>query len=390
MHIGIDASSWDNNRGYGRYTRAILSELVRLDIDNEHTFFVDSSDVLELVPNNSEVVLVNSSNPTTSAAASDSHRSVSDMWRMSRSLSAPDIDVLLFPTIYSYVPVFTHAKKLVVIHDVIPEIYPQFTFPRRTARLFWNMKTALGRWQADAIITVSDFSRQCLIEHLNIVPELVYVVGEANDPIFHLIDQPELSPRLTSLGIRVENRIITYVGGFGPHKNLLSLISILAELVSQSDYQDVMLVMVGEYQREVFYSDIKTIQDRIQELRLIKHVVFTGYLPDEELVNLLNLSTVLVLPSLMEGFGLPAVEAAACGCPVIATTESPLPELLGDGGLYVDPHNPDELQLALERVLSSKRLQNRMRVAGLQAVQSLTWEKAAYQMMDVINQVAAQ
>jgi glycosyltransferase involved in cell wall biosynthesis len=216
------------------------------------------------------------------------------------------------------------------------------------------------------------------------------VVGEASDPIFQVINQAELPPSVTSLGVQKDNQLITYVGGFGPHKNLLSLISTFAELISQSEYRDVKLVLVGEYKREVFHTEINSIQEVIRENEIHTNVVFTGYLSDEELVNLLNLSTALVLPSLMEGFGLPAVEAAACGCPVIATNESPLPELLGDGGLYIDPRNPNELKLALERVLGSEGLQNRMRAAGLKAVQSLTWKKAAHQMMEVINQAVIQ
>jgi glycosyltransferase involved in cell wall biosynthesis len=390
MFIGVDATSWLNNRGYGRYARAILSTLVSLDLKNHYTFFVDSKEILETVPSGVEVRLVNTSSPTTIAASSDGRRSFTDMWSMSRALSAPNFDILLFPTIYSFVPVFTHAKKLVVIHDAIPESFPQLTLASRSARLFWNLKAAIGRWQADAIITVSNFSRKCLVEQFNLAPESIYVVGEANDPIFRVVDQHAISPRLNSLGIARDRRIIIYVGGFGPHKNLISLVSVLAELVKQSDFMDVTLVMVGEYQRETFYSHFKTIQNRVQELGVKDHVIFTGYLPDEELVNLYNLSTVLVLPSLMEGFGLPAVEAAACGCPVIATKESPLPELLGDGGLYVDPRNYDELQGSLERVLSSEDLQKSMRVAGLNAVQSLTWEKAARQMMEVINRVVVQ
>jgi glycosyltransferase involved in cell wall biosynthesis len=389
MRIGIDASSWGNNRGYGRYTRSIFNELVTLDRNRKYTFFVDSSDLLEKVPTGSEVVLVDASSPTTSAAGSDSYRSISDMWRMSRSLSTPNIDILLFPTIYSYVPVFTRAKKIVVIHDVIPEKYPELTLPSRRARLFWKLKSGLGRMQADAIIAVSEFSRQCLIEQFNIAPESIYVVGEASDPIFRVIEHPTISSHLTSLGISETTRIIIYVGGFGPHKNIDTLVSALAEIVNSDDFFDVKLVMVGENQKEVFYSEINSLKNQIQALGLKDRVIFTGFLPDEELVDLLNISTVLVLPSLMEGFGLPAVEAAACGCPVIATTESPLPELLREGGLYVDPLNPDELGLALERVLSSKTLQKRMRGAGLQAVQSLTWGSAANQMMNVINQTAA-
>jgi glycosyltransferase involved in cell wall biosynthesis len=102
---------------------------------------------------------------------------------------------------------------------------------------------------------------------------------------------------------------------------------------------------------------------------------------------LLNLSTVLVLPSFMEGFGLPAIEAAACGCPLVATTASPLPSLLGDGGLFIDPSQPEELEVALTQVLESESLRSQMRDAGLAAARQLTWESAAQQMIVLMQKV---
>jgi glycosyltransferase involved in cell wall biosynthesis len=138
----------------------------------------------------------------------------------------------------------------------------------------------------------------------------------------------------------------------------------------------------------VFHSSFERINAHIHELGLSDRVIFTGYLTDEDLVMLLNLATVLVLPSLMEGFGLPAVEAAACGCPVIATTASPLPSLLGNGALYIDPTNQRELELALERVLTSGELRQRMRMAGLAAAKRLTWDAAADQLRAVFQRLA--
>jgi alpha-1,3-rhamnosyl/mannosyltransferase len=113
-------------------------------------------------------------------------------------------------------------------------------------------------------------------------------------------------------------------------------------------------------------------------------VVFTGYLADEDVVALLNRATVLVLPSLMEGFGLPAMEAAACGCPVIATKESPLPELLGEGGIYIEP-NQAAIASALSQVLADDALRARMREHGMAAAQRLTWDDAARQLIAVIH-----
>jgi glycosyltransferase involved in cell wall biosynthesis len=244
---------------------------------------------------------------------------------------------------------------------------------------------ALGRWQADAIVTVSEYSRRAIARRFDLAPERVFVVGEASDPIFRRLADARLTPRLNALGLDPDHRLIVYVGGFGPHKNLESLVAAFARLASRPDLSDIRLVMVGEYEREVFHSYFGVIKQQVENLGIAGRVIFTGYLPDEELVVMLNRATALALPSLMEGFGLPAVEAAACGCPVIATTESPLPELLGDGAAYIDPHRPLELEEALARVLESENLRLKMREAGLEAAGKLTWEAAARQMMAVIE-----
>ena len=389
MHIGVDATCWQNNRGYGRHARALLSALVRHDVENHYSFFMDSADNAETLPPGAEIQVVHTSAPTAIAASSTSHRSVRDMTRMSRAMSRGDFDLLLFPTVYTYVPVFSRAKKIVIIHDVIAESYSHLTLPSATTRLLWKIKVALGRWQADAVVTISEYSRQEISKRFKIVPERIFVVGEASDPAFRLLDHAVPTSRLDRLGITGNGRSVIYVGGFSPHKNLESLISVFAKLASQRAFSDVRLIMVGEYEKEVFHSYFGTIKKQVDELRISDRVIFTGYLQDEELVVLLNLSTVLVLPSLMEGFGLPAVEAAACGCPVIATTASPLPKLLGEGGLYVNPAEPQELEVALIRVLESESLRRHMREAGLAASRQLTWDAAAQQMMGLIQKVIA-
>jgi glycosyltransferase involved in cell wall biosynthesis len=386
MHIGVDGTFWQNMRGYGRQGRGLMSALVNADTANRYTFVVDSTDNLESVPRAAEVRLVSASRPTSVAASADGHRSLTDMWQMSRAMSSRNFDLLLFPTIYSYVPVFSRAKKVVIIHDVIGEKYPQLTLPRRSALLFWKIKTALGRWQADAIVTVSEFSRQALLKTFPLEPENVFVVGEASDSIFRVLHNPRPTPHLESLGFSARSRSIVYVGGFAPHKNLEPLVSGFAKLAEQEQFDDVRLVMVGKT-KEVFHSCLGTIKEQIARLGIADRVVFTDYLSDEELVVLLNLSTVLILPSLMEGFGLPAIEAAACGCPVIVSTATPMPDLLGDAGLYIDPNRPEELERALVRVLTGKDLRRHMREAGLRAARQLTWEAAALQMMNVIRKV---
>jgi glycosyltransferase involved in cell wall biosynthesis len=387
LQIGIDATCWNNNRGYGRHARALLTALLRRDHLNDYTLFFDAPPRFDPPSEKAKLTFIASRSPTSEAASADGHRSVFDMVRASRAMSDGRLDLLIFPTIYSFVPIVSRAKKIVFIHDVIAETFPELTVPGLRSRLFWKAKVALGRRQADAVATVSEYSRRALVERFHLPSDRVAVVGEASDPVFRRLDRPELSARLGTLELPAQGRIVTYVGGFGPHKNLDRLVKAFARVCGRPEFGDVRLIMVGEYAKEVFLTHFSAIRARAAELGILQKVTFTGYLADEDLVVLLNRSTVLALPSLMEGFGLPAVEAAACGCPVIATKESPLPALLGDGGLYVDPRSEEQLEKALVDVLSSEPLQARMRTAGLEAASRLTWDSAAEQLQLVIREV---
>jgi glycosyltransferase involved in cell wall biosynthesis len=275
-----------------------------------------------------------------------------------------------------------------MVHDIIAETFPKLTTPRLASRIFWNTKVALGRMQADALITVSDYSRAGILKHFRLEPQRVFVVGEAADPVFRRLEHPVAGPKLRSLGIDGTRRLAAYVGGFSPHKNLEALVSAFAGIAGRNDLADVLLVMVGDTSGDAFHTYFGTIAAQVDALGLKDRVIFAGFLDDEELVVLLNLACVLVLPSLMEGFGLPAVEAAACGCPVIATKASPLQGLLGDASIHIDPIEA-EISGALDEVLSSPELRTRMSERGFDAARRLTWDHAGRQMMDVISKVSA-
>jgi len=389
MKIGVDATTWQNKRGYGRFARALLDALVRVDHKNRYTFFVDSSDDTEKIPGSIDLRLVQTTRATVDAASSEGARSISDMVRMSKAMADRELDVLLFPTIYSYVPVLSRAKKIVMIYDVIVEKYPELTLPSRRSRLFWKIKVGMGIRQASAFGTISEYSRDGIAAHFHIPAEKIHVVNGASDPQFQVLENPDVPFSIQQLGIFGFEKIILYIGGFGPHKNLPMLVDSYAKLFSQSKIKKTCLVLVGEYKQEAFYSNCQALMQQIDKSGLSDYVIFTGYLPDEELVVLLNKSTVLVLPSFIEGLGLPAVEAAACGCPVIATRESPLPDLLGEGGIYIDPWKQDQLEGAIDRVLNSENLRTKMRAAGINAARKLTWEKSGLQMKNIIEEVAS-
>src|SRR6476659_9850998 len=131
MRIGVDATCWGNARGYGRHARGLLSTLVRIDQSNRYAFFLDSEAYLPNLPPEADIRMVRNSTPAIIAASTNGHRSVIDLCRMSRAMSDRDIDLLLFPTISTFVPLFSRAKKVILIHDVIAEKYPALTLPGR-------------------------------------------------------------------------------------------------------------------------------------------------------------------------------------------------------------------------------------------------------------------
>jgi glycosyltransferase involved in cell wall biosynthesis len=311
------------------------------------------------------------------------------MWRMSRALSAPGLDVIVFPTVYSYVPVFTRARKILFLHDVIPETFPRLALGHPAAEMLWGLKTRAGVMQADCIATVSEYSRAKLMEHFGLPEERVRVVGEAADPVFRRIENPRPTAAMLERGLDGRGRMVVYVGGFGPHKNLRMLVEVFAHLSRRRDFQDVRLVLAGEAESEVFHSGVSELRGQVARLGLGGRVVFTGYLEDEDLAVLLNLAAVLVLPSLMEGFGLPAIEAAACGCRVIATRESPLPELLGERTRFIDPRAPEDLRQAIECVLTLGDSQELGWDPVEASAPALSWTPAARQLKGLLRTTEA-
>ncbi len=396
MRIGVDATCWNNRRGYGRHLRSLFNAVCNLDHSNEYVLFVDTplDSLLQPLPP-AQLTQVAVRVPAAVAAKAEGRRSLADAWSMSRALSSAALDCLIFPTIYSYVPVFTRAKKVLIIHDVIAERLPQHVFPNQTGRMWWRLKSKLARAQADRIVTVSEYSRRTLIAEFGLEADRVKVVGEAPDPIFRPLAEAAPPPAVTSQGVTNQGvtrhgRLLTYVGGFGPHKNLSRLLDAFEKLSAQPRFDDLSLVLVGDYETDPFYSGYGELRKRLAGSAIEQRVIFPGFLPDEDLVQLMNCSSLIVLPSLMEGFGLPAVEAAACGIPVVATEQSPLKELLGDGVLAFDPYDTGALQRSIERILEDESLRRRMSQAALRAARTLGWPQAASELIGWMEEIAAE
>lgn len=387
MRIGVDATCWANRRGYGRFTRALLAAVLELDHWNEYLFFVDSDSAKLGLPDNIQIARVGAEVPTVRAAAANGRRSLHDLWATSRAISRRALDLIFFPSVYSYVPLSSRVPQLVTIHDAIPEMFPELVFPTWRSKLFWRAKSKLGCAQAHLVLTVSEYSRRCLVEKLNIARTRMRVVNEASDPCFRPLENPDGRSLYARWRLPASARLLVYVGGFSPHKNLGLLVDVFRELQQQPQFSDLHLMLVGDYEGDVFHSCYRQMVEQVRQSGLQERVRFTGHMGDDDLVVLLNLAGALALPSFSEGFGLPAVEAAACGAPVVATTRSPLPELLGEGVLAVDPEDRPGWRDAIGRVLSDAALRHRMRAAGMAAARRLSWQNSARQLLSIFEEV---
>ncbi len=387
MRIGADATSWSNRRGYGRFTRALLGEVVKLDRQNQYTLFVDQESEEFPLPPGVEICRVATKVPTVQAASADGSRSLSDLWQVALAFRRAPIDLLYFPTDYTYVPGFMGVPRIVTIHDAIAELFPELIFPTFRSKMLYRAKVRSGMRQARLLVTVSDYSRRRLVEKLNIPQTRFRVVSEAADPIFRPLEEAFADEVSKRWNIPADAQCLIYVGGFSPHKNLLMLLDVFHELAGREAFPDLRLVLVGDYVGDPFYSCYGELVERVKQRRMERRVLFTGRLEDKDLVVLLNRADALVLPSVCEGFGLPGVEAAACGTPIVATTESPLPELLGEGVLAVDPNDRTGWLNALERVLTDRVLHRRMRDAALIAAGRLSWQNSARQLLSVFDEV---
>jgi glycosyltransferase involved in cell wall biosynthesis len=351
-----------------------------LDPLAESSFRVDLRNVRKVVVSGIREAPVRAASATTS-------RSLRDMLRLTAAVRAEQLDVFFSPAVYSYFPLPPGLRAVVTIHDAIPEKFPDLTLPSWRARLFWKLKVRLAIMQARRILTVSDYAANDLVRILGIGRDRITVVTEAASAAFYPATGENLTPALAAL---VGNRRwFTYVGGFNPHKNVPVLIRAHAALSRELGNNAPILLLVGTRDRDDFFSEVPTILSEIERQGTGSLVKWTGFVEDEILRSIHSRSLGLVLPSDAEGFGLPAIEAAACGSPIIATRESPLPDLLAGGGLFVAPRDENGLASAMRDLATSPDLQRRLGQAALESARKLTWERSAAGALASIRQATA-
>ena len=387
MRVAIEGTTWTNQRGYGRFLREILSAVLRLRTPHEFTLVADISLPGSFELEGLTVVRVPVRVAAGHAASADGHRSARDLWAMSRALTQPRSDCIFFPTVYSYVPVWTRVPVIVGIHDVIADRLPSQVFSARRARLFWAAKTWAAARQAARVMTVSAHAAAGVTRELGVASSRIRIVGEAPAAVF--TPDADLAPgrdALRAAGVAPDARFFLYVGGIAPHKNLTALVDAVERLARTPGTGDLRLVIVGDFEHDVFLSAFPALRTRADEGE--GRVIFTGRLEDPTVAALMRLAQALVLPSFDEGFGLPAIEAAACGGAVIATRHSAMPEVLADAALYIDPYDPSSLHSAMTQILADGPLRAALGVRAAARARDWTWEAAARRLVGIFEEVA--
>ncbi len=336
--------------------------------------FVDrpSSDSVE-IPERFERVVVDVGEAPSRAASAQGRQRFRDMMSMGRAVARSGLDLIYFPATYSFFPVWNAGKLVVTMHDTLPLSHPELIFPRLSGRIAWRLKESVAAHWADRIVTVSQSSRRSIEDWLGRADPRIRVITEGPDPIFGpRADDGVTEATLRRHGLHSGERFLLYVGGLSPHKNLLRLVAAFA----RSAEADVRLVLTGDV-NDVFHTHVPEIRAAIERDQLGQRVLLTGFVPDDDLVHLYNRAYALVQPSLLEGFGLPAIEAMACGTPVIASRAGSLPEVIGAAGCFFDPTDIDSIAQAIRGLLAEPGRRDELARCALERSTHFTWDAAA-------------
>lgn len=260
-------------------------------------------------------------------------------------------------------------RTVVTIHDIAPLLFPGHRLGLSGLAWRWAWQ---GTLRAAKLIAVSEFTRQEVIKRFSVDPARVQTIPEGVEPHFRVLDAGRLAR--TRHKFALPKRFALNVGSTHPRKNIAGLLRVIAGL-------DVPLVQVGGRPSE---AQLKL----ATELGLTDKVQFLGPVSETDLVALYNLATVFVFPSLYEGFGFPPLEAMACGTPVVSSNLSSLPEVVGDAGLLVDPHDTEAFRDAVAQVLEDDSLAEDLRARGLAHAKKFTWEATARQTLKVYESLS--
>ena len=368
MKIGIDARLW-NESGVGRYIRNLVWQLQKLDKKNEYVLFVSNKDT--------EEILRYAQNDKFRVVKADIRwHTIEEQVRFPSIIYKENLDWMPFP--YFSVPIFYNKPFVVTIHDLILHSFPTgqastLPLPMYYAKLFgYKFVISRAARKAVKIIAVSKATKNEIVTQLGVDENKVVVTYEGVD----LNLSSKLKTKSSKQKLIAQNYFL-YVGNAYPHKNLEKLIESFVKFSVK--YPDVCLVLVGK--EDFFY---KRLKEKVKKIGLLERVIFFGYATEEELALLYKDAVALVMPSLMEGFGLPALEAMANGCLILASKIPALQEICGDVAIYFNPLSSQDLYKKMEDIFSNDSNHRSRKIAmGLEKAKQFSWEKMAKETLNV-------
>jgi glycosyltransferase involved in cell wall biosynthesis len=374
MRITLDLSPYvHRHAGLGRYAGELAAALQRIAPQHEYVGLYHAT---RAIPLEGELCHLKTARVPLDAKP----------WRMSVLLAyyarvhmdrwLPQGDV--FHATDHLLPPLKNARAVFTIHDLIFRFFPEYHLPLN--RWFLGLMLPKFMQRADAVIAVSEHTRRDVMKLMGVPGEKITVIYEGVHSSFRPVEnRPELE-RVRAL-YQLPARFILFFSTIEPRKNLVTLLDAYAALLRQ-DSNAPPLVVAGR--KGWLYQE--TLQ-HIRDLGLSERVRLTDWIANADVPALLNLAEVFVYPSLYEGFGLPPLEAMACGTPVIASNASSLPEVVGNAGILVEPRDAPGLAQALTRVLRDDALRHELRAKGLEQAARFTWERAARETLAVYERV---
>lgn len=365
MRIGIMLRHLHVQRGgIGTYSRNIVNALIAIDRGHRYFLLYQDRSVLGRFGQNRHVIEV---------CSGPANRFLWDQIAVWRAARRYRFDVVL--NLKYSVPLFGPGRRVCVIHGadwfVLPEGFPlsDRIYRALIGPLYWR--------RADAIISISQDATRHIVRRLNVDPHKVVTIPYGRDPAFQPIGDAR---RLEAVRRRygLPERFFLFVGQFYELKNLDRLVAAFRRIRDRIAQR---LVIVGEDR----WGYLK--RKGLEGLEREAGIVMPGWVERDDLVALYNLADAYVFPSLYEGFGIPLLEAMACGCPVVSSKRGAIPEVVGDAALLVDPLAVDDIAQAMYRVATSAELRERLRNRGLERVQAFSWQRCAERTLRVLEDV---
>lgn len=353
MRIALDARKL-RDFGIGTYIRNVLLGLARLDQETEYILLCKPEDVdaMPVLGPNFRVV------PERARLYS-----FGEQIRLPMALARERVHLLHEP--HYTLPPATRCRSVVTIHDCIHLMFPR-DLPNRLAYAYARGSIWSAAKRADRVLTVSEASKRDILRFVDVPPEKVSVIHNAIDERF-LQPPDEAHMDRVRQRYQLNHPFVLYAGNIKPHKNVERLIDAFGRARS-GGLEDLRLVIVGD---EI--SKYPGLRQAVHRHRLDKHVRFLGFQPQETLASFYRLARAFVFPSLYEGFGLPPLEAMACGTPVITSNLSSLPEVAGGAALLVDPYDPDDIADAIRRAVTDDDLRATLTAKGRARARDFSW-----------------